>query len=94
MRIPKAAFSLTNLTCATQNCTELFVLVLHRHVRTFLSGAQAMTVETHVFQPAVSSSLRKPWVQPQIEDANVLMGTTAPSTDPSNAELGTAKNGS
>lgn len=47
-----------------------------------------------ILQPAVSSSRRKPWVRPQIEDANVLMATMAPSTDPSNAELGTAKNGS
>jgi len=42
----------------------------------------------------VAPSLRKPWVRPQIEDASVLMNTTDPCTDPSNAELGTAKNGS
>jgi hypothetical protein len=46
------------------------------------------------FARVTASSPRKPWVAPRIEDANVLMSTTAPSTDPSNAELGTAKNGS
>lgn len=42
----------------------------------------------------VSPSMRKPWVRPQIEDANALIDTTAFSTDRSNVELGTAKNGS